>query len=270
MPEQNELQRATSIYESMGNEPVTYGVQNDMGNVLQRQIPMSSYRGGTGPGIGGTAYGVTADPSSRFSGGGRQSISGRSSGGAISAAAPQQRPYKPVEFKAPSDLKMPEYKPPERDEAQEKGFRREYMGPGMAQVRRSTQEAITSSKSFDNPNARALFIRDALKGVGEGVEKVATGAGKEARAESGRRHQEDVAAYVGQWNAKATEATAKHQADWNAAMMQFQEKQYAARQATDPNVSATATAGGSVSGTAAGDKIRSYRMFGQYGGLHYA
>jgi hypothetical protein len=143
---------------------------------------------------------------------------------------------------------MPEYAPPERDEAQEKGFRREYMGPGMAQIRRSTQEAIISSKSFDNPNARAMFIRDALKGVGEGVEKVAGGAQREARAESGRRHSEDITNYVNQWNAKAQEATAKYDSEWKTAMMQFQEQQYAARQATDPNVSAAAGPVGSNQG----------------------
>jgi hypothetical protein len=38
-------------------------------------------------------------------------------------------------------------------------------------------------------------------------------------------------------------------------MMQFQEQQYVARQATDPNVSATAGPAGSVSGNTIMDKI---------------
>jgi len=225
----NELEKATSLYEEMGSAPVTYGARVNTADpsmpIINQQFTGMGGRAPSGDQSADTwRYGSPADV--------RKATYGGATGGTMAAAAMTPAQYKPVEFQAPGDLKLPEYKPPERDEAEERGFRREYMGPGMAQIRRSTQEAIISSKSFDNPNARALFIRDALKGVGEGVEKVAGGAAREARAESTRRYSEDIANYVNKWNAKAQEATAKYDSQWKSAMVNFQEQQMAAQSAT--------------------------------------
>lgn len=224
----NELEKATQIYSEVGSAPVTYGPRTNPSDpsmpIINKQISTGGMEQASGA-MDTWRYGSPADVRDAKFGG--YSGGGAIAGGGYTPPAPQQK-YKPVKFKAPDKLKLPEYKPPERDEGEERGFRREYMGPGMAQVRRSTQEAIISSKSFDNPNARALFIRDALKGVGEGVEKVAGGAQREARAEATRRYAEDVSNYIGKWNAKAAEKTANFDAEWKAALAEFGEKQFGA------------------------------------------
>lgn len=223
MPEQyqdpglTELQKATSIWEDVGNAPVVPGFQKSDPNmpILKRQI---NYSGGS----------MSGYPSPSRSAGSVRATGYGGGGGAIAAGSMQQ-PYKPVEFKAPGQLSLPEYKPPEYDQGQERQYRREYMAPGEAQARRATQEAIISSKSMDNPNARALFIRNALQGLGGALEKISAGATQQARAEANQRHQNEVAAYVGEWNRKARESQAKYDASWQTAMFNFQEQQTAAR-----------------------------------------
>jgi len=242
-----ELQRATQIYQDIGNEPVVFGYQKQTGSmpILEREVS-------TGGGYVPPTARTISRPSSRGSYGGSYG-----SGGGVSIASAQKE-YKPVSFQAPDPYKSPAYKPPERDEMVEKKLRREYMGSGMRQIRRATSQAVISSKSMDNPNARSLFIGKALEGVGGAISKVAGTAGREASKEATVRYHDDLNKYHTAWGALRDEAKAKYDSAWQSALMNFQEKQYAAR--------SDMTVEGSDEGV---QPVRAYRM-SRYGGLRYA
>lgn len=248
-PGLSELQRATNIWEQVGSAPVVPGYQKQTGAmpILEREVS-----------TGRTGYPTTTTPGGY--GGIRRTPTRTSPGGYVSAAGGNmQQTYKPVEFKGPGQFKMPEYKPPERDLGEEKALRREYMAPGLAQIRRSTQQAIISSKSMDNPNARSLFINKALQGVGSALEQVTSGASRQARAESMQRYTTELNKYYTGWRALAEEAKANYDAQWKEAVMNFQEQQWGARSGYD------------VEGQE-GAGIQQPRVYraGRYGGLHYA
>jgi hypothetical protein len=133
--------------------------------------------------------------------------------------------YQMAEFQSPDQFKAPEYAPPDQDPAREKELRQEYMASGMRQVRKSTSEAIISSKSLDNPNAQALFIEKALSGVGDAVSEIAGTAGKEARSAAQAEYAQEMSKYNFGWKALADEAKVNYDAEWNQAVMDFQEQQ---------------------------------------------
>ena len=214
-----ELQRATSIYEEVGQaKPVTYeslyGEVDQPYGVQKKDVRTSGYSGYqpyddnriTRPTYGSQPY----------------------SRGAVAASGFAKQPtMERVEFEAPAAYKAPEYEPPERDPMLEKRLRQEYMAPGMRQVRRSTQQAIISSKSLDNPNARSLFIQKALEGVGSAVSQIAGTAGKEARAEAEARYQDDLSKYHTAWGSLRDESKTRYDAEWQQAIMKYQEDQWA-------------------------------------------
>lgn len=235
-PQLSEIERATNIYNDIANQ---YSSEMS-GNVNQRS-GTSGYgyqinrTGATPKGFYGsysTPQGnlitIGTPPSEGTVRGQSTDITGRGTGGSgygqvsqMGASQESQKNYKPVEFKGPGKLDLPDYNPPDRNLAEERQLRREYMAPGLAQIRRTTQEAVISSKSMDNPNARALFINKALQGVGTALEKVTTGAGTQARAESMQRYSLELDKYYKGWKGKAEEAKLNWDADWNAAMADF-------------------------------------------------
>lgn len=159
---------------------------------------------------------------------GRESMASPS--GRIETSMPQQGPTMPkpsldrAKFKAPDKLKYDKYKPPERDPMEEKKLRAEYMAPGMRQVRRTTQESVLSSKSFDNPNARSMFIQKALQGVGDAVSQIAGTAGKQAASEATNRYAMQLDKYHTGFKVGQEEKRANWDSAWQAAMMEFQAK----------------------------------------------
>jgi hypothetical protein len=131
---------------------------------------------------------------------------------------------KRAEFEKPDALKYDEYKPPEQDPAVEKQLRQEYMAPGMRQVRQSTQQAIISSRSFDNPNARSMFIQKALEGVGSAVSKIAGTAGREATGEARLQYRDELDKYHKGFQIGMEETRSNWDSAWDTAMMMFQEQ----------------------------------------------
>lgn len=249
-PGLTELQRATSIYNDVGNAPVISGYQRQTSMpILERQLPQGIY-GNMGT-VGQTRQSQITRPTAS---------GGYSGGGSYSAGV--QQTYNPVKFNAPENLKLPEYKPPERDEGLTRQLRREYMGPGVNQIRRTTQEAIISSKSMDNPNARSLFIEKALAGVGQGIARVSATAGQEANREATQRYSEAMQKYNTGYKIMAEEAKAAYDSKWKQALMDFQERQYAARS----NMNVGTSTGSSGEGV---QPVQAVRMHGRYGGLTY-
>jgi hypothetical protein len=178
---------------------------------------------------------------------------GRSGGGSY---APAQRTIKPMEaMKAPELPKyegIGEYTPPEEDEGVYRQARREAMGPGMRALREGTREAISSAQSLDNPNARAKFIQQSLKGYGQGLESVAAGASKEGRTEARFKRQEQLDIYKTNYDIKSNTYLVNYQNQINTIAANFASEQSAQtanfNAGMDPNV----TVGGGGSDTPAG------------------
>jgi len=112
-------------------------------------------------------------------------------------------PMKAMESPELPDYQPTEYKPPEEDKGVYDTARRESMGAGMRELREGTREAISSSQSLDNPNARSRFIQQALKGYGQGLEQVARGASSEARGIASRKRSEQLDIYKTNYTAKS-------------------------------------------------------------------
>lgn len=124
-------------------------------------------------------------------------------------------------FKAPEDYKSPDYKPPEYDEGLEKKLRQQYMAPGMSQVRRSQQQATISAKSIDNPNARALFINQAMEGAGAAISQVAGTATRGAQQEARARYSDELSKYNKTWEIAASDSKLAWDKEWETAMQEY-------------------------------------------------
>jgi hypothetical protein len=232
-PQLSEIEKATQIYESMGQntglsgsvntDPGTsgYGYSiNRTGSTPQGFVGSYSTPRGNLITIGSPPANVSGGGggTQRKASGGSGYRSGVSYGGSTYTGPTMEKPV----LKDVGDLDLPDYTPPEYDEKLERRLRSEYMAPGMSQVRRATSQAVISSKSIDNPNARALFINQALEGVGTATAKIAGSAGKEATAESHRRYSDELTKYDKGWKVLADETKANWDKDWFQAMQEYE------------------------------------------------
>ena len=159
--------------------------------------------------------------------------SSSSSGGYPSGGgSPYQQPEQqraPLQAMKTPDLPgykgIGEYKPPEEDQSVYKNTRREAMGVGMRELREGTREAISSGESLDNPNARSKFIQQALKGYGQGLERVAAGASREGRAEAGRQRSEQLSLYKANYDVRSNVYLTNYQNKVNKIAQDFASEQ---------------------------------------------
>lgn len=173
----------------------------------------------SGSNSGGTSTDYYSDLIRNGSSGG-----GGSSGGSVSVANSgyQGELMAKPELQAPDAYKAPEYKPPEYDESEERKIRNEYMAPGEASLRKATSEAIISSKSIDNPNARAMFINKALEGVGTAMGDISTSASNQAREEGWARYSDSLTKYNTTWEIANTEQLSAWNTQWQTALLEYQ------------------------------------------------
>jgi len=162
-------------------QPTVSGWQG--GQYFHAQVP-----GQSGSSTGGT--GGSRPGSSRSGGGGASGSSFQATGPII----PEPTYNAP---KAPTmpDYTAREYSPPEEDKGYERAKRRELMGAGSRELRQRTQEAIVGARSLSNPAARKDFVRSALAGYGEGLEKVSRGATGSAAGLARQKRAEDLNLY---------------------------------------------------------------------------
>lgn len=184
-PGQDYLQQAIDTYESMdpAQEGGTVGYTGE-GHYLDEYNRNADSMGGD----------TRRAPSAPYSVGG--------------TAPGQQRPRDPYQALQAPDMpkfKGEEYNAPERDQAIYDEERRKAMGPGMRALREGTREAISSSQSLDNPNARGKFIQQALHGYGQGLESVASQADRQATMTADKRHAEAVSMYRTKYDYKRDE-----------------------------------------------------------------
>jgi hypothetical protein len=104
---------------------------------------------------------------------------------------------------APEIPTLPTFKAPEMDKRGVRALTQKLAAPGIRTLRETVQQSM--GKNYENPNVRKMTLREALQGYGTGLEKVMSGAGREARsekmAELDLQRQEEMANFQSQTNA---------------------------------------------------------------------
>lgn len=104
---------------------------------------------------------------------------------------------------APELPNMPTFKAPEMNKRALKAATQKLAAPGVRTLRETVQQAM--GKNYENPNVRKMTLREALQGYGTGLEKVMSGAGREARsnqmAELDLQREAEMANFKAQTNA---------------------------------------------------------------------
>lgn len=144
----------------------------------------------------------------------------------------QQADQKKGTFKAIDAPDMPtfvgdEYAPPEQDSAIYDAEREKAIRPGLRALREGTTEAISSSQSLDNPNARSMFIKRALHGYGQGLEGVAAQAGREATGRADKKYQQQLDIYRTKYEYKRSADLVNYQSQVSQIAQQFAADQQA-------------------------------------------
>jgi hypothetical protein len=169
------------------------------------------------------AAAMQARDDARFASSGVGGVGGGGGGGSVSYSMGYQGPKMDMpKFNAPKAYKSPAYNAPEYDEGLERKMRQQYMAPGMSQVRRSMQQATISSKSIDNPNARALFINQAFEGAGSAISQVAGTATRSAQAGAQARYSDELSKYDKEWNIQNNDAKLAWDTEWMQAMKEYE------------------------------------------------
>jgi len=81
---------------------------------------------------------------------------------------------------APEAPEMAVYKAPEVNKRAIKAESQKLAAPGIRTLRETVQQAM--GRNYENPNVRKMTLREALQGYGSGLEKVMSGANREARS----------------------------------------------------------------------------------------
>ena len=81
---------------------------------------------------------------------------------------------------------MPKFEAPKWDEKRVRRLTQSKAAPGVRRLRKSVQQI--ASKYYENPNVRAMTLREALGGYGQGLQSVMAGAESAANAEEQRKY----------------------------------------------------------------------------------
>jgi len=185
-----------------------------------------------------TPYGIGSSNSSSSSSRGG-SYSGRSTGTIFTVPnTPTGRTTTttiiPPSGPKPTFGEVPKFEAPKWDEKRVRRLTQSKAAPGVRRLRKSVQQI--ASKYYENPNVRAMTLREALGGYGQGLQSVMAGAESAANAEEQRKYQ---TAY----EAKALQ----YKADLQAKMAEFESalqdymKQYTTKTVTKNTYGANTT-----------------------------
>ena len=145
-----------------------------------------------------------------------------------------------------------EYKPPEETDDAYNKARQGSMNAGVREMRDQARESMSTAQSLDNPNARAKFVQQALKGYGQGLSKVAQAAGKEGRTEASRSRSEELQTYRTNYDIKSDAYLKNYQNEINQIATDFASGQAANVQnynaGLNPNVTVAGQGGGTPYG----------------------
>lgn len=116
--------------------------------------------------------------------------------------------WEPPEMDVPG-LDLPDFDAPEYDRRRVRQLTQEQAAPQIRKLRDTVQQAMASS--YENPNVRAMTLRDALAGYGLGLEGALSGAQDRAMKE-----------YATEYEGEYEEATRQHATDVQEEMAEFE------------------------------------------------
>jgi len=102
---------------------------------------------------------------------------------------PTMPKFETPEFVGPKGYDVPDFNAPEYDEEEVKARTRKKAAPGLRNLRQ--QMNVAQTQQYENPNVKAMTMRDAMTGYGQGLESVMAGAEASARAEYGSEYALD-------------------------------------------------------------------------------
>jgi hypothetical protein len=148
-------------------------------------------------------------------------------------------------------LDLPEYKPPAEDDNVKKQAFEETYQRGKGDLQQATHQAIISTKSLDNPAARAQMMDAVLGSMGSGLNEVAKAAGSAANQEAARKRAEQLNIYQAQFQVESAEAQAAYDKELTEAMANYeaQHAQFQMDQQVAANQPGTKENGGDYVGT---------------------
>jgi hypothetical protein len=148
-------------------------------------------------------------------------------------------------------LDLPEYKPPAEDDNVKKQAFEETYQRGKGDLQQATHQAIISTKSLDNPAARAQMMDAVLGSMGSGLNEVAKAAGSAANQEAARKRAEQLNIYQAQFQVESAEAQAAYDKELTEAMANYeaQHAQFQMDQQVAANQPGTKGNGGDYVGT---------------------
>lgn len=114
---------------------------------------------------------------------------------------------------------MPEFAGPEWDEREVRRLTQVKSAPGVRRLRTAVQQAMATP--HENPNVKALSLREALGGYGQGLQSVMTGAESAAQSEYGRRYAQEYQGKAMAYQANIQAKMAEYQAAMQNYMRQF-------------------------------------------------
>ena len=117
---------------------------------------------------------------------------------------------------------LPDYKPPVEKAGAGKKAAEEIYQRGRGDMGEQVHNAIISAKSMQNPQARAKYVGEVLRGLGSGLASLSLQAGKAGRAEAGRKRSEQIRTYEAKYKAESAEALAQYDAEMTQAIAQWQ------------------------------------------------
>jgi hypothetical protein len=225
-----QLSGATDIYNQMAQSPIVYpeggggGTMSVPAEGQTFQSGKDTWRYGspaderrndqTYLGAGGGSYGS--------SGSGRLQTSRRGRGG-----GPPELDLGDI------TLDLPEYTPPAEDKSVKREAFEEVYQRGRGDMATQTHNAIISTKSLDNPAARAKMMDTVLSSMGAGLNEIAKAAGTAANQEAARKRAEQLNIYNAQFQVESAEAQAQYDKELMEAQMNYEAEmaQYQAEQA---------------------------------------
>ena len=121
----------------------------------------------------------------------------------------------------PSAPDIPAFTAPEYDEAKVKKLAQKHAAPSLRRLRSVLQQEM--GRSYENPNVRAMTLREALQGYGLGVEGALSQAGGAARSEYGAEYQREYAGAMATYQTQQAMAMQSYQNAFNAYLQSMQQ-----------------------------------------------
>lgn len=133
-----------------------------------------------------------------------------SSGGGSRTTTTTKTPTMPM----PQAPNIPAFEAPEYDEAEVKRLAQKHAAPSLRRLRSVLQQEM--GRSYENPNVRAMTLREALQGYGLGVEGALSQAESGARGEYGAQYSREMSAAMTTYQTQQAAAMQSYQNAFNA------------------------------------------------------